>query len=93
MSASFYLMSDLDKVKRLIQKQQEKYHWKLMFLGANMEAVVAVEESVSPPSVTEILFPSSLYCPFLSKTIKNKTAVDVEARLFAIHFSLLSAFF
>ena len=32
---------NLDKVKRLIQKQQEKYHWEFMFLGANIDAVAA----------------------------------------------------
>ena len=32
---------DLEKVKRIIQKQQEKYNWEFMFLGANIDAVAA----------------------------------------------------
>ncbi len=32
---------DLEKVKRLIQKQQEKHNWEFMFLGANIDAVAA----------------------------------------------------
>ena len=32
---------DLEKVKRLIQRQQEKHNWDFMFLGANIDAVAA----------------------------------------------------
>ena len=32
---------DLEKVKRLIQKQQKKHNWEFMFLGANIDAVAA----------------------------------------------------
>ena len=32
---------DLEKVKNLIQKQQEKYNWEFMFLGANIDAISA----------------------------------------------------
>ena len=32
---------DLEKVKRLIQRQQEKHNWEFMFLGANIDAVAA----------------------------------------------------
>ena len=32
---------DLERVKRLIRKQQEKYNWEFMFLGANIDAVAA----------------------------------------------------
>ena len=32
---------DLEKVKRLIQKQQEKHNWEFLFLGANIDAISA----------------------------------------------------
>jgi hypothetical protein len=28
-----------DKVKRMIERQKERYHWEFMFLGANIDAV------------------------------------------------------
>lgn len=28
-----------DKVKKLVEKQKEKYHWEFLFLGANMDAI------------------------------------------------------
>ena len=28
-----------DKVKKMIEKQKEKYHWEFIFLGANIDAV------------------------------------------------------
>ena len=29
----------LEKVRRMVERQQEKYHWEFLFLGANIDAV------------------------------------------------------
>ena len=43
-ASSYY---DFDRVKKMVERQQEKYGWEFLFLGANMDAISAARRSAS----------------------------------------------
>ena len=60
----------IDKVKQLIERQKEKYHWEFLFLGANIDAVeVAGHMGISRDRTAN-------YCADSTGTALNYTVLE-----------------
>ena len=72
-----------DKVKEMIEHQQNKYSWVFMFLGANMDAVAeagkyGISSSYAATYTASDVGTDALYC-CTSKAISNLRSVDTAS--------------
>ena len=72
-----------DKIKEMIEHQQEKYSWVFMFLGANMDAVAeagkyGIDSNFAATYTANNIGTSSVYA-CTSKSLSNLRSVSLDA--------------
>ena len=74
-----------DKIKEMIEHQQNKYSWVFMFLGANMDAVAeagkyGINSAFSKTYTASDIGTDALYC-CTSKAISNLRSIDTTCSM------------